>query len=55
MASSVHSSTVEADPLQWMSVSITIIDALHNSAFLFPVARKRGYGCISFKMAAKKA
>ena len=32
----------------------TCIDALHNSAFLFPVARKRGYGCISFKMAAKK-
>ena len=29
------------------------IDALHNSAFLFPVARKRGYGCICFKMAAK--
>ena len=54
MASSVHSSTVEADPLQWMSVSITTIDALHNSAFLFPVARKQGYGCISFKWWQKK-
>ena len=25
------------------------IDALHNSAFLFPVARKRGYGCINLQ------
>ena len=32
-----------------------LIDALHNLAFLFPVARKRGYGYICFKMAAKCA
>ena len=25
------------------------IDALHNSAFLFPVARKRGYGCMNLQ------
>ena len=27
--------------------SYKLIDALHNSAFLFPVARKWGYGCIN--------
>ena len=32
-----------------------VIDALHNSAFLFLVSRKRGYGCICFKIASKKS
>ena len=30
------------------------IDALHNSAFLFPVVRKRGYGCINFQNSTGK-
>ena len=32
-----------------------VIDALHNSALSFPVPRKRGCGCILFKMAAKRS